>query len=244
MTESTTTKAQTPNGATTGAMAMQHQAALQPIETLNVPDGQKLTKLQRTRVLTESVDEEVGAISKFLAEHKGRLEYFDAELEMAIEQAVEEVNAIRARIAKELGRQYHPVQLVSEGKEFRDELAEQLKTGKATIHAKDGKLSLEKPAKAAPGVKTGKTPTPTRKPKAMPTGRLARRSQEDIDALVAKVVGLVKKHAETGLRAENIRQELDLQAKELPRVLHRGLELKKLKAKGHKRATSYFATGK
>jgi hypothetical protein len=51
----------------------------------------------------------------------------------------------------------------------------------------------------------------------------------------------VKKHKE-GLRAEQIREELGLQAKELPRVLKEGLSSRKLKSKGQKRATTYFAS--
>jgi len=54
------------------------------------------------------------------------------------------------------------------------------------------------------------------------------------------VTSLVKKHKE-GLRAEQIREELGLQAKELPRVLKEGLSSRKLKSKGQKRATTYFA---
>ena len=72
-------------------------------------------------------------------------------------------------------------------------------------------------------------------------GRLPRRSQEDIAAALAQVVGLAKKHKE-GLRAEQIRAELGLQPKEMPRILKEGLETKALKSKGQKRATTYFAT--
>lgn len=54
------------------------------------------------------------------------------------------------------------------------------------------------------------------------------------------MVGLVKKHGD-GLRAEQIRAELGMQAKELPRVLKEGLASRKLRSKGQKRATTYFA---
>jgi hypothetical protein len=50
----------------------------------------------------------------------------------------------------------------------------------------------------------------------------------------------VKKHGD-GLRAEQIRSELGMQAKELPRVLKEGLASKKLRSKGQKRATTYYA---
>jgi hypothetical protein len=72
-------------------------------------------------------------------------------------------------------------------------------------------------------------------------GRLARRSAEDIAATLDKVLTLVKKHKE-GLRAEQIRSELRMQANEMPRVLKEGLVKKALKSKGQKRATTYFAT--
>lgn len=79
-------------------------------------------------------------------------------------------------------------------------------------------------------------------PRAKKTSRLARRSDEQIDALVDKVVALVKKTPE-GLRAEAIREALHLEAKELPRVFARAKERKVLRSKGQKRATAYFARG-
>jgi hypothetical protein len=72
------------------------------------------------------------------------------------------------------------------------------------------------------------------------SGRLKRRSAEDIAAALDRVVALVKKH-KTGLRAEQIREQLRMQSKEMPRVLKEGLGKKKLKAKGQKRATTYTA---
>ena len=72
------------------------------------------------------------------------------------------------------------------------------------------------------------------------TGRLPRRSAEDIAAALDEVVALVRKHRE-GLRAEQIRSELRMQPKEMPRILKEGLAKKKLKAKGQKRATTYTA---
>jgi hypothetical protein len=72
------------------------------------------------------------------------------------------------------------------------------------------------------------------------SGRLPRRSLEDITKALEQVVALVKK-SKTGLRAEQIRQQLDMQAKEMPRVLKEGLAKKALKSKGQKRATTYTA---
>ncbi len=56
---------------------------------------------------------------------------------------------------------------------------------------------------------------------------------EDISALLAR-------HPE-GLRAEQIRAELGVQAKELPRPLADGLTEGRLSKTGQKRATTYFA---
>jgi hypothetical protein len=72
------------------------------------------------------------------------------------------------------------------------------------------------------------------------SGRLPRRSADDIATELDKIVGLVQKHKD-GLRAEQIRTELGMQAKELPRVLKEGLSSKRLRSKGQKRATTYFA---
>jgi hypothetical protein len=72
------------------------------------------------------------------------------------------------------------------------------------------------------------------------SGRLKRRSSDDIGKVLDEVVALVKKNKD-GLRAEQIRAELDLQAKELPRVLKEGLSSKRLRKTGQKRATVYAA---
>jgi len=83
------------------------------------------------------------------------------------------------------------------------------------------------------------TSSPSKRP-GRSSGRLPRRSAEDIAAALGQVVSLVKKHRE-GMRAEQIRSQLGLQAKEMPRILKEGLEKKALKSKGQKRATTYFA---
>jgi hypothetical protein len=73
-------------------------------------------------------------------------------------------------------------------------------------------------------------------------GRLKRRSVDDIAATLDRIVTLLKANP-AGLRAEQIRKELDMLAKELPRPLAEGLASKALRKKGHKRATVYFAGG-
>jgi hypothetical protein len=71
------------------------------------------------------------------------------------------------------------------------------------------------------------------------TGRLHRRSAEDIAKTLEVVVSLLGSR-KNGLRAEQIRAELNMQAKELPRILKEGLSRKKLRTVGQKRATTYF----
>ena len=84
----------------------------------------------------------------------------------------------------------------------------------------------------------GGQPDPLRKAAG---GRLARRTQEQIEATLAKVVAAVKATRGKGLRAEEIRKSLGLDVREVPRVLKEGLKSRKLKAKGRKRATVYRA---
>jgi hypothetical protein len=90
------------------------------------------------------------------------------------------------------------------------------------------------PVLSAP-VAAAAAPAPRRRP-----GRLPRRSAGDISQAVEKIVGLLTDNP-AGLRAEQIRQKLGLQAKELPRPLKEGLEGGRLSKVGRKRATTYFA---
>ena len=73
-------------------------------------------------------------------------------------------------------------------------------------------------------------------------GRLRRRSSDDLAKLADAIVQLLEKHPE-GLRAEQIRDALNVQAKELPRPLADALAAKKISKKGQKRATTYFSRG-
>jgi hypothetical protein len=73
-------------------------------------------------------------------------------------------------------------------------------------------------------------------------GRLPRRSAGDIAEVIEQIVGLLKQRP-TGLRAEQIREELGLQAKELPRPLKDALDAGLLGKSGQKRATTYFVKG-
>ena len=71
-------------------------------------------------------------------------------------------------------------------------------------------------------------------------GRLRRRSQNDINAVVTKIVSLLKANKK-GLRAEEIRAQLHLDRREIPRPLAEALKKKLVSKKGKKRATTYFA---
>jgi hypothetical protein len=72
------------------------------------------------------------------------------------------------------------------------------------------------------------------------SGRLPRRSPEEIAKALDRMVTLLKKHKD-GLRAEEIRTNLGMEPKEMPRILKEGVSTKKLSSKGQKRATTYFA---
>ena len=74
----------------------------------------------------------------------------------------------------------------------------------------------------------------------MKSGRLARRSSEEIEKALELVVALVKS-TKGGLRSEQIRAHLGMQKEELPRVLKEGLSTRQLKSKGQKRSTVYSA---
>lgn len=73
------------------------------------------------------------------------------------------------------------------------------------------------------------------------SGRLARRSLEDIARTLDRVVAAVKASKGKGLRAEEIRGRLGLDVREVPRVLKEGLKTRKLRTKGRKRATTYYS---
>lgn len=113
--------------------------------------------------------------------------------------------------------------------EMRDRMTNALSALGATGGSGDTEVRRGRPAKAP---KTGK--------KAKSEGRLPRRSLEEIQAVVADVVKLVAKHPD-GLRSETIRTELDLDVREVPRVLKEGVAMGTLKSHGQKRATVYFA---
>ncbi len=73
-------------------------------------------------------------------------------------------------------------------------------------------------------------------------GRLGRRSAGDISRMIELIVGALQKAGE-GLRAEQIRETLGVEAKELPRPLAEAISSGRITKSGQKRATTYFAGG-
>lgn len=71
-------------------------------------------------------------------------------------------------------------------------------------------------------------------------GRLGRRSAGDITRMVGSIVDLLAK-SPSGLRAEQIREALGVEAKELPRPLSDAVSSGRITKSGQKRATTYFA---
>ncbi len=69
-----------------------------------------------------------------------------------------------------------------------------------------------------------------------------RRSAADIAGFIDRIVDLVKASPK-GLRAEQIREGLGVQAKELPRPLKEAVDGGRLGKSGQKRATTYFLKG-
>jgi hypothetical protein len=86
----------------------------------------------------------------------------------------------------------------------------------------------------------GGQPDPLKTPAHKVSGRLARRSPEEIAKTLGSIVSLLK-GKKAGMRSEEIRKALKLDVREVPRVLKEGLSSKKLKSKGQKRATVYTA---
>ena len=71
-------------------------------------------------------------------------------------------------------------------------------------------------------------------------GRLGRRTQNDISRMVESIVDVLSKSG-GGLRSEQIRSALGVEAKELPRPLAEALSSGRVTKTGQKRATTYFA---
>lgn len=96
-----------------------------------------------------------------------------------------------------------------------------------------------KSSKATKAAKPAASPTPKRARKG---GRLPRRSLSDLAGVMEKIVSLLASNPK-GLRAEQIRRSLKLDAKELPRPIADALKAKRITKTGQKRATTYTVAG-
>jgi hypothetical protein len=105
------------------------------------------------------------------------------------------------------------------------------------LHAAGGGTTAGNPRRSRPTATT-----PPRARDNAEAGRLGRRSPADIDRTLGLVVNALKATRGKGLRSEQIQRALELDKRELPRVLRTGIATKKLRSKGQKRATVYFAT--
>jgi hypothetical protein len=75
-------------------------------------------------------------------------------------------------------------------------------------------------------------------------GKRHRRTEEDLQEGVTKLVRCVKAQGKDGASAETIREELGIERKELPRLIFDALKQRLLTKRGKKRGTMYFASGK
>jgi hypothetical protein len=103
--------------------------------------------------------------------------------------------------------------------------------GGGSSNGRQSRIVSRQPAAALPSAQAKAARTP---------GRLPRRSPDEIAKALDRMVSLLKKHKD-GLRAEEIRANLGMEPKEMPRILKEGVSTKKLSSKGQKRATTYFA---
>jgi hypothetical protein len=107
--------------------------------------------------------------------------------------------------------------------------------------AETGGLKGMPRAPAASSPRGGRAPRqPTGPSRRASPRRLKRRSPGDIQRALGAVISLVE-NSPRGMRAEQIRSELGMQAKEMPRILGEGLATRQLRKRGHKRATTYYA---
>ncbi len=103
--------------------------------------------------------------------------------------------------------------------------------------------SSPRPSKAMPSVAPSDLAEPPSvgkrgRAKRTASGRLKRRSPADIAKTIGAIEALLSSHPE-GLRSEQIRAELRLEAKEIARPLFEAVVAGRLVAQGQKRATTY-----
>lgn len=117
---------------------------------------------------------------------------------------------------------------------FADAVLDAVRTVSLSELQATGRTNGHGPGRAVAAISTAGV---ARRPRG--SGRLPRRSSADIAKELQRVVALVGTNR-SGLRAEQIRDRLGMQSRELPRILKEGLSTRTLKSKGRKRATTYF----
>jgi hypothetical protein len=121
-------------------------------------------------------------------------------------------------------------------------LAEGKGSRSTSFTAASSHVSAASPAKRGPGRPrkiqvTAPAPAPAKTGKG---GRLARRSESDIQHVVGLIVSKLGEH-KAGLRSEQIQKALKLDKKEITGPLLLALSSKKIVKTGQKRSTTYFA---
>jgi len=122
-------------------------------------------------------------------------------------------------------------EILSEGGRSRSPASQASRVSRVSnaSHAPAASAVAAEPAKRGPG-----------RPRGRKSGRLARRSPEQIAQVVEAVVGALKKN-KAGMRSEQLQKLLNLDKKEISGPLNEALEGKKITKKGQRRATTYFA---
>ncbi|HEY2517223.1 MAG TPA: hypothetical protein VGI39_40400, partial [Polyangiaceae bacterium] len=110
--------------------------------------------------------------------------------------------------------------------------------------AEGGRVSTSRAAAAPARSESAAAAAPARgrgkRPAAAKSGRLPRRSPEQIAEVVESIVGALKK-TKTGMRSEQLQKLLKLDKREISGPLNEALAGKKITKKGERRATTYFA---
>jgi hypothetical protein len=151
---------------------------------------------------------------------------------------IENINSIAAELAANFASELTHALLGALTESSTTELAETLTGGaSAPVRARSARPAARTSRASKPGV-----PRKTKAAKAK-TGRLARRTPEQIAEAIADVASLLKRQPE-GLRSEQIRELLKLDKREIPRLLQQGVADGAIKIlHGEKRATTYGVKG-
>jgi hypothetical protein len=119
-----------------------------------------------------------------------------------------------------------------------DELAEAPGKGQGPARVARASAAEQESAPSSPS----SPPARSGRGRAGAGARLGRRSPADIASVMERIAAVLRQSPK-GLRAEQIRKKLGLQAKELPRPLKEGLAGGRLGKSGAKRATTYVLKG-